>query len=226
MTEQEIKKSVHRFRKEHNLQIINFDVLCTTAENLGYTVIEFDRALSDVNVRHLMHALGLEVYAPYAKAFTYSDGHYRLIFVNEALNQQEKTIVMAHKLGHITCNHFNTVVTIVGRDVQEEYEANAFAHYLLQKKRKPLTRKAKVLLSVILAVILLAGAGTGIALAVQKAKHPPVPTYYITQSGIKYHRDDCRFIKGKTNVTPITEEEALARGYTPCGICLPGEHTD
>ncbi len=42
---------------------------------------------------------------------------------------------------------------------------------------------------------------------------------YITPSGGKYHRDDCRFIKDRETIS-ITVDEALGRGKMPCSVCL------
>jgi len=42
---------------------------------------------------------------------------------------------------------------------------------------------------------------------------------YITQTGKKYHRAGCRYLK-KSSI-PITRQEAIARGYTPCSVCKP-----
>lgn len=44
-------------------------------------------------------------------------------------------------------------------------------------------------------------------------------TVYITDSGKKYHKDGCRYLK--TSKIPITLKEAKAQGYTPCSVCKP-----
>ncbi len=43
-------------------------------------------------------------------------------------------------------------------------------------------------------------------------------TVHITETGSKYHRAGCRYLKSDIEVTL---EEALARGLTPCGVCNP-----
>lgn len=40
---------------------------------------------------------------------------------------------------------------------------------------------------------------------------------YITTSGEKYHLADCYHLKD--GATPITKQEAIAEGYTPCSVC-------
>lgn len=44
-------------------------------------------------------------------------------------------------------------------------------------------------------------------------------TVYITNTGAKYHRAGCRSLS-KSSI-PISKEDAIARGYAPCGICKP-----
>jgi methylphosphotriester-DNA--protein-cysteine methyltransferase len=41
---------------------------------------------------------------------------------------------------------------------------------------------------------------------------------YIKEGGKKYHRKNCSLVK--TGKTQVTLEEALAKGYTPCKICI------
>ena len=42
---------------------------------------------------------------------------------------------------------------------------------------------------------------------------------YITNTGEKYHRAGCRYLK-KSSI-PIERKEAIAKGYTPCSVCKP-----
>jgi len=42
---------------------------------------------------------------------------------------------------------------------------------------------------------------------------------YITETGSKYHREGCRYLK-KSKI-PISLEDAVKRGYTPCSVCDP-----
>ncbi len=48
---------------------------------------------------------------------------------------------------------------------------------------------------------------------------PSEQTVYVTKTGKKYHRASCRSLrKGRI---PMTLEEAVEKGYKPCGICKP-----
>lgn len=44
---------------------------------------------------------------------------------------------------------------------------------------------------------------------------------YVTKSGKKYHRKDCRFVKD--GATAMTVKQAQAQGLTPCSRCKPSQ---
>ncbi|CCG55777.1 Endonuclease/exonuclease/phosphatase [Brachyspira pilosicoli WesB] len=44
-------------------------------------------------------------------------------------------------------------------------------------------------------------------------------TVYIGKTGKKYHRENCRTLRG--NKYPISIQEAKERGYTACKVCKP-----
>jgi hypothetical protein len=44
-------------------------------------------------------------------------------------------------------------------------------------------------------------------------------TVYITKTGSKYHRDNCRYLSKSKFATDL--KEAKAHGYTPCSVCKP-----
>jgi hypothetical protein len=44
-------------------------------------------------------------------------------------------------------------------------------------------------------------------------------TVYITDTGEKYHRGNCRYLSHSKHA--ISLEDAIAQGYTPCKICKP-----
>ena len=49
----------------------------------------------------------------------------------------------------------------------------------------------------------------------------PVAAERRRMQGNKYHEKDCIFVKDKTNVHRMTEEEFESGEYEPCRICLP-----
>lgn len=44
---------------------------------------------------------------------------------------------------------------------------------------------------------------------------------WITETGAKYHKRDCRTLKNSTTVKSITIEEAVKLGYEACKVCKP-----
>lgn len=135
MTSTEIDKAVLRFRKECGLKSVDYKSLFKAAEKLGFTVIEFGGTVNDINVKNLIEALGLEAQTELTKGFTYVQGDYRLVFINAALSEREKTIVISHELGHIVLGHIGHR-SFTGQDVQDEYEANEFSNFLLKSDNK------------------------------------------------------------------------------------------
>lgn len=43
---------------------------------------------------------------------------------------------------------------------------------------------------------------------------------YVTVFGTKYHEENCRYLKGKTNITYMTLKEAADSGFKPCKVCI------
>lgn len=132
-------------------------------------------------------------------------------------------MVLAHEEGHIYCRHMNTS-PIIGQDVQDEYEANEFAHYLLNpssssKIKHILHRHKKAVLISIIGLALLAVAVAALCYIHKQQSY--YGDYYITESGNKYHKKDCIFVKDKTNARRMIEEEFESGEYEPCRICLP-----
>lgn len=54
----------------------------------------------------------------------------------------------------------------------------------------------------------------------QQQQEQQSKTVVITPTGSRYHYPGCRTVRD-SNVTEMTEDEAIAQGYTPCGICHP-----
>ena len=45
-------------------------------------------------------------------------------------------------------------------------------------------------------------------------------TVYITETGSKYHLENCSSLKN-SDIISITVDEAVEEGYKPCSICEP-----
>ena len=220
---QEAKLKAKSFLKEFGSNKLDYESLKKIVEKQGYAVVEYNHIYNDENVSELIEALHLSDDIIRSRGFTYADRNHRIVFVHEDLSFAEKLLVLAHEEGHIYCNHMCSG-SIIGRDVQEEYEANEFAHFVLNPswiyrlQNKVKTKKKAVIIGAICVLILLAGSVT---LAIVNQEKQYYGEYYITESGGKYHEKDCIFVKDKTNCHRMTVEEFESGEYEPCGICLP-----
>lgn len=221
-----IKKLTKTFIKKYKLTSIDYFDLKNVASNMGYTVIEFNSIFNEKDVETVIRNLDLNENALKSRGFTYVSAEYRLIFVNEDLNDEEKLLVLSHELGHILCEHFSTS-PIIGNDVKDEHDANEFSHYLLKKSgfRKvknaiSVHRKAFVASVVILCLII----GSLTAYLIIRNRNVYEDNLYITSTGECYHKKECIFVKNKTNIKKLTKEEFDSGTYSPCDMCLPDEN--
>lgn len=218
-----IKQSVNQFIKQNRITTINYLALKEVAKNIGFTVIEFNNIFNDKDIETVIQNLGLDETVLRSRGFTYTDKNYRLVFINEDLNDDEKMYVLSHELGHIVCGHYTTA-PIIGRDVKEEHEANEFSHYLLKNN---LLRNLKIAISehkrmaIILTSILFVILGLVVAgFAINKEKSY-YGDFYITTTGDKYHQAECIHAKNNNNIERLTKEQFKSGEYEPCGTCLP-----
>ena len=219
MNKYEIRRCVRHFRKEYLEGSVTCEKLCDALEKLGYTVVEFSNVANDKPVSVLLNALSLEENAANARGFTYADKSYRLVFVHRELSEQEKLIVLSHELGHIYLDHLKAV-SVIGRDVREEFEANEFAHYLLDDSLvSDFFRRHKGLVLSVAAAAIAAVVTVGVLMTVNSSKY--YGEYYVCQTGSKFHTRDCAYIAGKTKLHRLTREEYDSGAYQPCKRCLP-----
>lgn len=221
--EKQIKNEVKLFMRKYKIEDVTYLSLKNAASEMGYTIIEFNHISNEKNVQIIIDSLNIQEITTHSKGFTYADKNYRLIFINENLNESEKVLVVSHELGHIFCSHLNSE-TIMGKDVRDEYEANEFSHYLLnqgvlQKSCRAFV-KNKRKLTAVLTVLAIATSLIG-ATAIYRREESYSGNYYITETGYKYHKKECVFIKNKTNVKRLTREQYETGKYAPCKMCLP-----
>lgn len=218
--EKQAKGKVFSLFSQYNLRSVSLDNIIYIIEDQGYEIVEYN--LTDVATNHILEKLGLTGYAESRKAFTYKQGLARFVFIFEDLSANEKLLALAHEVGHIFCKHLKD--GNVGCSVDEEYEANEFAHYLLHPdiwirfKCWIVSHKNHIVFASI-AVVVIVVAAILITQAIRNNSY--YGEYYITENGEKYHKEDCIFVKDKTNVERLTEEDYYSGEYDPCQICLP-----
>lgn len=221
-----IKKIVNQFIKKHRIKTMNYSALKEVVKNVGFTIIEFNNILNDKDVETIIQNLGLGEMALRSRGFTYADNHYRLVFIDEDLNDDEKLYVLSHELGHIICEHFTTA-PIVGKGVKEEYEANEFSHYLLKqsgfrKIKNVISAHRKAFIASVVILCLMIGSFTAYLIIRNKSVYED--NLYITATGECYHKKECIFVKNKTNIQKLTKEDFEKGIYSPCDMCLPDNH--
>ncbi len=227
MTCSEINRKVISFRREYNLTSISFSSLYKVTEKLGYTIIQFNSLVNNENVSSIINSLDLSNHISSSRGFTYAKGDYRLVFINEDLSEKEKKIVLAHELGHIVFGHMSKS-PVIGNDVSEEYEANEFAHFLLNPGMLTKTlcfikKHFKAFLISLIVILFVAGGITTYSIVSNSKNDVEDQTYYVTSSGKKYHKKNCYYIRNKKNIRILTEEELKEGKYSPCQICFSDE---
>lgn len=214
------KKEVAEFRKKYRIIKPDLNELKEIISSQGYTIIEFNAIYNDENVAAIIEELNLDTLISERKGFTYADAHNRLVFLHEDLSYDEKINVLVHEEGHIFSGHIEER-DFIGRDVQQEQEANEFAHYLMHPtfidKLKFFVRKYKIWISIV--SVLLAICIVCVSLFAGKQSY--YGEYYVTETGSKYHQAACIHIKNKTNIHQLTKEEFDSGEYEPCKMCLP-----
>ena len=127
------RKQVSEFKRKYHINVITSESLSHALNEQGYTIIKFNGIADSEDVIALRDALDVGIYMKQSRCFTYRDDKYRLIFINESLNEEETLIALAHEEGHIWNDHL-VKDSVIGNDVVQEYQANEFAHYLLKDK--------------------------------------------------------------------------------------------
>lgn len=214
------KKAAKALRKEFKLLSPSLEELKDIIQSHGYTLIEFNGVYNEGDVALMIETLHLEALVSERKGFIYADKNNRFLFLEEELSEEEKRNVLLHETGHILCGHVEEN-TYLGRDVQQEVEANEFAycmkHPAVYDKILYFFKKNKIWLSIALAALIIGLILFG-WMGREKAFYGD---YVVTETGNKYHQRDCIHVKNKTNTQRLTMDQFKSGEYNPCGICLP-----
>ncbi len=210
------EKAAYKFLKTFGVTFPSLHALQSSAEELGYTIVNFSHIVNDEDVENLLNILNLKKFSEFSECFTYSDPHHKIIFMREGLSSREQLILLAHELGHIFMGHMEKEGC--SGNITFENEANEFSHSLLKKdfiREIWLTlsfNKVKTVLVTVLVTLLII---LGLFIAYNKGEDK----YCITSSGERYHLPTCETIQ-EYNFIYGTEKEFKKLGKTPCGVCL------
>ena len=215
------KQAANRLLWNYKLAIPTLDNLDFIIAESGYDLIDYDPVTPTKAFEILAEELGLTPEILQQNAFTYNTGSTKLVFLKENLTLEEKRLALAHELGHIFFKHLQNPTK--GSSVQDEYEANEFAHYLLHPSlavriHALLCRHAALAITAAIVIVALIVGGMMHQNQVEQTRYNG--EYYATQSGKKYHKPSCSQVKNKTNLHRVTIEEIEGGKYEPCKICI------
>ena len=208
---------------KYKLSNPTLDNLVYIVESLKFEIIDYSKDNIGSSLRTLINELSIQSLISQGKAFVYQNNSVKLLFVCDQMTSAEKRYAIAHELGHIILGHLNACCN--ENNVEEEFEANEFAHYLLtpgMKHRFIIWFSSHKLIAIIIGLVITACFIT-IPIINQATikKSYTAGEYYVTETGEKYHEKDCIFTKDKTNIHRLTQADFDSGKYEPCQICLP-----
>lgn len=205
--------------RKYKLGKVTLDNLVYIIEDQGYEIIDY----SPAEKNNILSSLNLESYSQGCKAFSYNGNGLKFVFIRDDTNANDKTYALSHELGHIICGHMKGNGTSP-LDVEEEREANEFAHYILHPNlvtvavAKYYENKKLAIVAMIVVVCLLITTPL-VSFFIKQGSY--YGDFYVTETGNKYHEKNCIFIKDKNSIHRLTEKDYYSGKYDACQICLP-----
>ena len=232
-------KAAKRFAKTFLKGNVNFEAVSNYINKIGYTINFYNP--SEVNI--LIEKYKLSDFSKTVHAFTVKAKEAKMVFIDRSMSAENKLRALLHETGHIVLGHMDISSTIADKRLHD-MQAETFAYAVLTYKKD-----YKILCSTICLVLTSAIAATlGYNLhpdTVQKPKQYSVPVannitqseditetqapminennaelVYVTKTGTRYHKPDCRYVKNNSTATAIQAEKAH-KSYTPCKVCNP-----
>lgn len=200
-----IKKEAKKFIKEIKGEISFVAIKCYL-NSCGYEVLFYN---TDEQGDNLLKEYNLYDYALTKMAFSVCRNKRKTIFIND--RNQNKLCSLIHEAGHKVLDHMLEDKHIAN-DRLQELEAESFTYYVLNY-RKPKLSLPSVACIILAVALLFAGIDTAYDTAV------PDNAVYVTQSGNRYHRENCMYVEGRS-CSALTLEEAK-KEYEPCKVCNP-----
>lgn len=217
------KQTAKDFMKEFRIKALTVDRITEIIISQGFRIIRFNKVLNENNVEILINGLELQDYVNAYSAFTYVDERYRLLFLEENLSDDEILILLVHEEGHIYNQHFERGV-LAGENTKDEYEANEFAHYVLNPtlinkfNTYILThKKSSIIFGVIIFIIMM----SSIAIPQVIKYQSYYGDYYVVPTGTKFHIEECFYVRDKNTKRRLTQDDIKSGLFEPCKVCLP-----
>lgn len=230
-----MNKEVIRFIKRYGLTKINLSssLLERIFTEAGYRIILFNKSHNPQAVQKVIDAYGLNNQIKNRKVFTFTDDEVKMLFMHEYIDEDALIHYLLHELGHIRLRHTRNSDD---EDIQEK-EADEFAvlvkgslqsRYRLQKAGKRCVFIMSVAMLIVCIVCLLhipeRLQRTSNAVTALSSPAPfvssEVDVVYVTKSGSKFHKRNCRHIKNSDTIIDISIDKAIITGYEPCKDCF------
>lgn len=211
----------------------SFEAITEYLKTKGCTVSFF----SESEREFLAEKHELERHIVRKDAFTVLEDDLIYIYIISKSSPEDKLYLLLHEAGHIELHHLEKSAMTSNSRIQD-IEADTFVYMVLNPpKKKKLLPIAVIVLTAILSFTVgfhsvskdLPALST---LLEQNQEYPQGSVseteieqtneseyVYITPTGKKYHRSDCRYVKGK-DCTKLIIEEAQ-KNYEPCAVCKP-----
>ncbi len=226
------KKLSQKLMRKNRLSIApSLKMLEELIQSYGFSIIKYNKYNNIQEVSELIKTLGIEDRISAENSFVYVDKNIKFVFINSDLKESEKITLLCHELGHICDKRLDAPNHIYSK-IERESFANEFAHYLehpsvLTKIISTFLKRKLVYIVTFVSLLLLATGGIYLAgnsqvktVSSSQQAMPLTQSYYVTTTGIRYHKDFCKHVKYKTNTTQMIIEDAISKGYTPCLDCI------
>ena len=222
-----ILRLARRFMNRDLNRQLSFDSVEKYLRKAGFLILFYD----DKENTDIIERYNLLEYSKGCDGFTINDEFDKYIFIRKTLSSQDMLYTLLHETGHIVLKHLDCNRTTTNKHIQE-IEADAFAYGVLNNTKSNLSVYALIFsaLLFITSCYNIVGANNVVQVS-EPIEYIPAQTEYIfpeeeittqvyvTPSGKKYHRPDCRYVKGK-NCDSLSVADAY-RKYTPCSVCRP-----
>ena len=214
--------------RKYYVQEPTLDDIVAMITDFEYDIIDFDLTNEKSSSSVLIDRLNLRPALTSSPALTYRKGDLCLVFVNSDLDTSGKLYALTHELGHIACGHLRSG-NLGNYSVSEEYEANEFAHYLLNPDKLArvyywMKKHFKMVFGTLLLLVILSFCIIALRDFLSSPSRGAVSEkeeYYVTDDGNRYHEENCMTIRNNETVHLMTEEEFKSGKYSPCQVCLP-----
>ena len=223
----ETAKDIQKILRKNKLTFTNVE---RVINKLGYSVVFFKTHNGDYEIQRY----NLAKQADALKSFTYAKTAH-IVFINNELPADDKLYLLLHELGHIILGHVGDGKLNTRNSILIDIEADNFAYSIIYPQKR--TALYNIIASFILSASIIFGAyyvgnqskpETVPVVSIQdyaqleatQSHSPQSDSVYVTSSGKKFHRADCRYVKNKTNVTEL-ERDTAESIYEPCSVCNP-----